>query len=447
MKKERMILEMLNSISDKFIDEAAPENASSIRKNKRIRQAVISSTAVAACFTCALTIGIGIHNMPPEPPIVVIDPLESGQIGIETDPISETTTPIETTTIETIHTEPLPYFDISDADMAMGFEGYRLYDISELMPGNGIECDFVDELSVYRNKLSYDERLKPSGQDLEKMESWLIETAQRLGMDTQSLRIKDNSPTEREREMLEKEFEARYQSAVPDYYFLPTMYSADDDNFFLEVNAEMTLTIGFKEPLSLPDKYNCISYANTNDINELTTYLWTEYGDTIGYESPEFFIQGGDYNIHKEQSYKLFVYDKKSYNIWTTIENLSLNYAEFGFSEGKLMQIRINAFSENLDKLANYPLIGREEAESRLLGGDYYSSFLEGVPEKQNIHRVEIVYRNGSNAKIIMPFYKFYVEMPEKKEDDLRFYGTFYVPAIDPPFDTQPGDQVQFNIG
>lgn len=433
MKKENMIYALLDVVDDKFIDEASPDNAEAIRRSKRIKNTVIKSTAIAACFVCATVIGIGIYNLPPEPPVSVIDPGETNpSSGSETLPTE--TTPTETSA------PSLPLIDINDAltgIMGMGYEGYKLYDISELLTGNAMECGTLEKLSVYQNNLTYDERMKPSGQDLDKMLSWLTETAEKLGMDLSSLTIKDNIPTEKELQQLEKEFQGRYQSSVPDYYLLPTMYSVEDDRFYVEVTAEMTLTIRFKNTVATPEEYAHISYTNSEQMEGYTSCLWAEYGYLVGYENPDYFIKGGLYDIYSTQSYELYFYDiGKGDGPRESFENAALNNARFYISsEGEVTMIRIYALGETLDKLGEYPLIDREEAEARLLRGEFYSSLPSITPQKENIHHVEIVYNGGSynlggNAKIIMPFYKFYVELPEKREGDMKVYGTCYVPAL-----------------
>ncbi len=438
MKKEKF-LQLFEGIDEVYIDEASPEKAARVRKNVKLRKAIMSSSA-AACLLCGLTIGIGYYHMPP---VSVIDPSETND-PIETAESRSSAETVDSENPPSVQDDPLPPFDIADADMAMGFEAYNLHDISELLTGNAIECGSVNQLSVYRNKLTYDERMRPSGQDTERMKSWMCETVKKLGMDLSVLLIKDNVPTGQEREMLEKEFEGRYQSAVPDYYFVPSMMFVEDDRYSVEVTADMTLTIHFKEAVPLPDEYRSISFTDTEDVSAFSSYLWAEFGNIIGYENPGYFITGGNYNIDQEQSYELFFFDKGTEG---TIRESIFNYTHFGFtSDGKLMMIRIHAYSETLDELAKYPLIGREEAESRLLRGEYYSSVMEYAPKKENIHRVELVYRNGSNAKIIMPFYKFYAEIPERKEGDLRLYGTYYVPAVDQPYDSKSTDDTHYNL-
>lgn len=44
---------------------------------------------------------------------------------------------------------------------------------------------------------------------------------------------------------------------------------------------------------------------------------------------------------------------------------------------------------------------------------------------------VELVYHNSISDKVLMPYYKFFVKIPEEKlENGLKVFGIYYVPAI-----------------
>lgn len=74
----------------------------------------------------------------------------------------------------------------SEANRSMGFEGYMAYEISELVNASPWSEDMeASTLPVYRNQLSYDENLTIVGADFEAMEVFLLEIADRLGMDTE----------------------------------------------------------------------------------------------------------------------------------------------------------------------------------------------------------------------------------------------------------------------
>ena len=44
---------------------------------------------------------------------------------------------------------------------------------------------------------------------------------------------------------------------------------------------------------------------------------------------------------------------------------------------------------------------------------------------------MELVYRTSGHDTVFLPYYRFYVELPEmKREDGLKDYGAYYVPAV-----------------
>lgn len=43
---------------------------------------------------------------------------------------------------------------------------------------------------------------------------------------------------------------------------------------------------------------------------------------------------------------------------------------------------------------------------------------------------MELIYRTGEHEECFMPYYRFYVELPEdERENGLKTYGAYYVPA------------------
>ncbi len=56
-------------------------------------------------------------------------------------------------------------------------------------------------------------------------------------------------------------------------------------------------------------------------------------------------------------------------------------------------------------------------------------------PEAENIVRTELVYRSGPLEEILLPYYLFYVRIPNVNEMSqalgLQEFGVYYVPAIE----------------
>jgi hypothetical protein len=114
------------------------------------------------------------------------------------------------------------------------------------------------------------------------------------------------------------------------------------------------------------------------------------------------------------------------------ILNYTYNYIQFAPDDnGNLMLIRLYDSLSCAEKLGDYPTITADEARSMLLNGNYLTSVPYEITDEELIQRVELVYRNSRTEKIFMPYYRFYVEIPEMKHDNgLTDYGAYYVPAI-----------------
>lgn len=326
---------------------------------------------------------------------------------------------------------------LSDLDISMGYEEYRAYDIEELRRENPLDGTTVKALSVYRNTISYDERQYPYGQDLEAMKTYLLTLAEKFGLASEELEIFDNAPDEGQMLGLQMEFASRGLD-VPEYYTLPYTVYVETETVRIEVSADMSANIRFMDGVSLPESY---CFTNTSTPDELIAageYLWSLYGDIIGYEDPQVCVIGGDYSTNGTQSYVLSFYEG-SCDKAEKLENYSLNRVEFLPDEnGKLKFIRIYS-DEALEKIGLYPIISEEKAREQLLDGQYYTSVTEEFPGESAVMRCELVYRTGGKDKILMPFYRFYVLLEDAPGADLypegmQAYGAYYVPAVDPAY-------------
>ena len=89
-------------------------------------------------------------------------------------------------------------------------------------------------------------------------------------------------------------------------------------------------------------------------------------------------------------------------------------------------------FRPNLsDKVGDYPIISAEEATDLLLNGNYITTVPCSMPGQEYIAGVDLVYRSGKYEEYFMPYYRFYVELPEQEQEDgLKDYGAYYIPAV-----------------
>ena len=82
-------------------------------------------------------------------------------------------------------------------------------------------------------------------------------------------------------------------------------------------------------------------------------------------------------------------------------------------------------------KAGDYPLISVQEAKELLLNGNYISDVMYELMGEEYIKKTELIYRLGVHEEYFMPYYRFYVELPQvEKNDGMKTYGAFYVPAV-----------------
>lgn len=310
----------------------------------------------------------------------------------------------------------------------MGFEGYMAYDVAELVSANpwtGRE----QTLPVYRNKLTYDEYFLATSSDFTAMQAFLQELVLRLGLNADAMIFTDNAPDEDYRRAVTEKL-ASVGETVPEGYFEPTAVVAEGNGFKIEVDQTMTAVIRFDEPVSLPPGYDFTDYAAYEDVQAVAAYLQTEYADLLGYQAPQSNITGGDYNIYAQQSYQVEFFDGAGTE-QERIVNFNFNRTAFyGNEEGKLYLIRI--FRPDLsEKMGDYPLITPQQAQKLLLDGSYITTVPYTMPGKECIVKTELIYRTSPHDAIYLPYYRFYVEIPEAERNGLKTYGAYYVPAVE----------------
>lgn len=325
--------------------------------------------------------------------------------------------------------ENLPLLSVSESGgTAMGFEGYLAFDVSELVNANPWnEASELSTLPVYKNKLTYSEYFIAEGADFDKMRELLLETAGRLGLDTGELTITDDSLDEE----TQKQITEKFGNSVPEGYFDPTKLIAETEGIKIEVDQALTVEISFDPAKALPEEYNFSHFAPYEDVAAVAEYLKTAYSDVIGASDPQTNIYGGDYTFSGEQGYYIEFFEAGETEV-ETIVNYNFNRTAFYCDdEKKLFIIRI--YGTNLsEKVGDYPIITTEEAKALLLNGNYITSVSYEMPGEEYIKKVELVYRTGEQAEYYMPYYRFYVELPEEaQENGLKTYGAYYVPAVE----------------
>ncbi len=323
----------------------------------------------------------------------------------------------------------LPLLSISVSNDGMGFEGYGAYDISELVNANPWSEDFeLAILPVFKNPITYDEFHIASGADIEKMRSILLEVAGRLGLDADMLTITDDAPDEETKQKMAEGFKmATRLETLPDGYFDPTMLMTEAEGMKLEVDQFLTVTIRFDPSVPLPEEY---SFANGTTYADVAEYLKTAYQDLIGFDDPQLNLSGGDRNIYGHQSFSIEFFEGDKHKT-KQIVNYHFNRVAFSFDdEGKLFIARVYR-PDITEKVGDYPIITVEEANELLANGNYITTVPYELPGMDYVKKVELVYRNDRDSEYFMPYYRFYVELPDMEFDNgMKTYGAYYVPAV-----------------
>ncbi len=316
----------------------------------------------------------------------------------------------------------LPMLTIAeDTNSGMGFEGYTVYDISELTNGNPWNEEMVlTTLPVFRNPLTYVDN-RPSGADFDRMEKILLDTADRLGMDKDSLTVTDNAPDEDEQKAITERY-AEVGSTVPAGCFDPTELSVRTRQYELTIDLTQTIDIRFKPRIPLPEGLL---------FSESAEYLMTEYAELMNFEEPQLDLSGGDYNMDLTQNFQLSFYDGAGNDVQRIV---NYNFYRVSFLGSTMARITMPDLS---DKVGDYPVITLDRAKELLGNGNYITSVPYELPGIEYAAKAELVYRTGSRETYFMPYYRFYVELPELEENGLKTYGAYYVPAVSEEYLTE----------
>ena len=421
--KSKRILEKIGDISEDYIAEANPI--------KQRRRTWVRRGALAACFALAAFIFIKVI------PINLIGPAPE-QHDLPILATEQDDQPLLTT-----EQDSLPMLAVSEiSNEGMGFEGYMAFDISEIVNDNPwTETMEISTLPVYQNLLSSDEDYHGLGADLEKMKELLLNVASRLDLDVDNLEITDNTPDEETQAAITEKF-AQTGENVPEGYFSPTAVMIEDNGIKVEVDQQLTAKISFDPAVTLPDGYNFTHYATYEQVAAVAEFLKTNYHGLIGMDNPQANIFGGDYSLffgedvdtygaQQAQSYSIEFYNAGGDN---TNQIINYNFNRVAFyndDDGKFFLARV--FQPDLsEKVGDYPIITIDEAKALLGNGNYITSVPVELPGLEYVAKVELIYRTGGMEQFFMPYYRFYVELPDMEIDNgLKTFGAYYVPAVE----------------
>lgn len=294
----------------------------------------------------------------------------------------------------------------------MGFEGYLCYDIAELANGNPWSEDMeLSTLPVYRNG-AYDPSGAgiPTGSSVEEMQEQLTFAASSLGLEVLETGV----------------------LTAGDPEAAPTELRAVTDNGTLHIQASGAIVYFLPDGgQTLPDGYSFTRSDTTKaQAEETLSYLANAYQSILCFEEPKA-VSSGSYTFTGVFTRSYYLYDAAGDDL-SDILNYHFRRARFGANEsGNLSSFRVDDGLRLAEKLGDYPVISVAEATKLLARGHYQTSVPAAFPGRQYIGKVELAYRTGSLEETLLPYYRFYVELPDEVSAlGLKTYGIYYVPAI-----------------
>ena len=319
---------------------------------------------------------------------------------------------------------PLPLPELGGG---YGFEGILLYDISELGGGSPWnESMELTHLPVYENH-SYHLAGFPVG---------LGEYAvlERLEEATRAL----------DAEILDLEYEwegciiSQIPAAGPIIDQIPAdtgafgpfvRIMAHADGIRIAAYADGSVRVAFDGGLPLPEGYRFADDATDAEAEAALDYLAKRFSKLLGFSQPRTALSG-EYDFGGTFHRGYAVYDGGS--DMEAILNYSFRSAEFfPDKDGNLAAISLSDSLACARELGGYPIITADEARALLLNGGYITSVPYKAPDADYVAGVELAYRNSKADEYFLPYYRFYVELPEEARDNgLKTYGVYYVPAV-----------------
>ena len=306
----------------------------------------------------------------------------------------------------------LPSLTISRSQGGSGYEGYSVMDISELTTGNPWQQVQGDTLPVYRNVLSWTAHHELSGDDPAAIKAFLLELAGRLGLTEADLEISDD----RDEHDPPREWGMRAEGG--------------NASFLVYMDRDAQVLFTPDEPL--PDSIRSLDESSYEAMEQAAAWFVETYANLLDMEDPQICIEGGSYNIYAVQRYSIRIYDRGA-----TAEESTMNYffryvmVALNHDDGEiLLRYQDTDLSQ---KLGDYPIISEKEARKMLKNGNSITSTGYTLTGKEEIGRVDIVYRVGPYTVDYLPYYRFLVELPQEHfghNNGTKTYGAYYVPAV-----------------
>lgn len=309
--------------------------------------------------------------------------------------------------------EELPMLTVSASWEGMGYEGLLYYGISELENGNPWTEEMeITSLPAYQNN-GYSAQGIPWGLDEPAMEEKLASAATALGWELTQTK---------------KTTAGKTGGDIDPDAVISIKAQAQEGCITVEADGRVLVTFA-ENPL--PEEY-AISYTDSENWSRALPYLAEKFDGLLGFAdctSALFF----DRDIYGGNHYMYYAYDAGGDD---TADILRYAFADVAIGvddAGGVTSISLYDSLACMEKLGDYPIIDSAQALSELLEGNYVTSVPYELPGEEYVAKTELVYRrNTRHEETVIPYYRFYVELPqEERENGLKTYGAYYVPAVD----------------
>jgi hypothetical protein len=237
----------------------------------------------------------------------------------------------------------------------------------------------------------------------------------------------------------EKTFIEATNYCIEKYFSHPSYWKIDGKLYFsfyelstlIKSLGGMEIDIEFVPEVVLDEKYNFGFNSSFDELTSVGSFFIGEYRKIIDMKKPIISVYEGDYNIYGKQLYNMFLYEGSG-SLTDRIINYHFNRVYFHPDDyGRLCRIRIEK-TDLSHKVGDYPIISLEDAKELLFDGKYITTVPYILTDKDKVAKAELVYRNGGTEKYYMPYYKFFIELPnENLKNGLKDFGVYYVPAVE----------------
>ena len=399
MKAEH-ISDALNDLEDGIIEETGK-----LRETRKRRGGTWKRWAAAAACLCVVAALIAVPRL------------------VRNDPDPTPTRPLH------IAPELLP-LPLPELGGGMGFEAILLYDISELGGGSTwSESMGLTSLPVYENR-SYHIAGLPVGLGEYAVLERLQAAAQAL--DTEILDLEYEWANGSTSEI--PAGTGPISDLMPADTLPATRITGHADGMEITAYADGGVQVSFEAGLPLPEEYRFTDDTTDEEAEAALDYLARWFSQLLGFSRPQAALSG-EYNFDGTFHREYAVFDGGADGAEAILNHAFRRAVFFPDKNGNLSMIRLEDSLACARLLGDYPIITAKEARTLLLNGGYITSAPYEMPGEDYVAGGELTYRNSKTDEYFLPYYRFYVELPEENRDNgLKTYGVYYVPAVWEPY-------------